>query len=329
MILLSDCPARPAQCPAKNWQPNGSGPGGFPLGVSHDENSSARFGCFFRDAARAGGGTPPNISVAHPETAAGDRYGFLNGLQEGSSYGQGVYPEPFMVDDSDLEINEFRLDELQSAAGSSHTSAFLLEFEKGFGQMTLELEVPFERASAAGRSEFNFANIDLGARYPFYQYVAAGDAWDTTFGAGIEVGIPTRSAIAKTTEAVPKIFNDTKIGNFTMQSVLGYSTFIGARGDGGGQQAFEYSFVFGYTLQHDRLPLPGVLQFIPVAELAGEKGVNRDTSNSLIGDVGFRANLQPIGSVQPRLGVVAVFPLSAAAREELHWGIYTSLVFDF
>jgi hypothetical protein len=44
----------------------------------------------------------------------------------------------------------------------------------------------------------------------------------------VEVGIPVNSSVSKNTEAVPKIFNDPGLGdNFTLQSVVGYSTLFG------------------------------------------------------------------------------------------------------
>ena len=48
--------------------------------------------------------------LADEPIAANTRYGWFNGLDHRSSYGQGVYPEPFLVDDSDLETGELRLD---------------------------------------------------------------------------------------------------------------------------------------------------------------------------------------------------------------------------
>lgn len=47
----------------------------------------------------------------------GTRYGLFNGLNHRSDYGQGVFPEPFLVDDSDLEQNEARLDWLHTGIG--------------------------------------------------------------------------------------------------------------------------------------------------------------------------------------------------------------------
>jgi hypothetical protein len=91
---------------------------------------------------------------------------------------------------------------------------------------------------------------------------------------------------ARCAELVPEIFDDLRLGDhFTLQSVFGYFTLFGGGVDGG-LQTFEYGFVFGYTIQHEDLPLPGVLQFIPVLELSGETELNKVDRghNSLLGD---------------------------------------------
>jgi hypothetical protein len=273
-------------------------------------------------------------ALTNEQTAAmspvGTRYGLFDGLDSRSEYGQGAFPEPFLVDDSDLEPGEARLDWLHTEAGGSKSDIATAEVEKGFGLLTLELEVPYERDVSDGATTEGFGNIDLGARYPFYQFVSPKGFVDSTFGAGIEVGVPTQSAVSKNTEFVPKIFDDLKIGNFTTQAILGYSTLFGP-GDDGGLQTFEYGFVFGYTIPHNKLPLPDVEQLIPVFELMGETELNKTNPghNSLLGDAGLRVNLKAIGRIQPRPGVAFVFPLDSAAREDTHWGVIASLVFEF
>jgi hypothetical protein len=263
--------------------------------------------------------------------ALNTRYGLFNGLDHRSFYSQGDFPEPFLVDDSGLEINEARLDWLHTSTGSGHSDVATAEVEKGFGNLTLEIEIPYERDAQAGVVVQGIGNVDLGARYPFYQYVTANGVFDTTVGGAIEIGIPASSAISVNPEFVPKVFNDTKIGeHFTVQSTLGYSTLTGG-GDEGGLQTFEYGFTFGWFIEHDELPLPGVQRLIPMFELVGEKGLNKDASgeNSLIGNAGFRVNLRAIGGVQPRLGCGFVFPIDNTARADTHWGIVTSLVFEY
>jgi hypothetical protein len=148
----------------------------------------------------------------------------------------------------------------------------------------------------------------------------------------MEVGVPVGSIIARNTEVVPKIFNDLRVGDhYTLQSILGYSTLIGDSQADGGVQTFEYGFVFGYTITHEQLAIPGLLQFIPVFELSGGTQTNRADhgDNSLLANAGFRANLKAIGPVQPRLGIGYVFPVDYGAHRDVHWGIATSLVFEY
>ena len=287
---------------------------------------------------RAGdpGGVAPGASgISAPASSAGTRYGLFNWLDHRSAYGQGSYPEPFLVDDSDGETNEARLDWFHTGGpGNQHTDNIHGEVEKGFGPLTLELESAWERDSTSGQISSGMDNVELGARIPFYEYVSADGAIDTAFGTAIEVGIPTHTEISHNTEVVPKIFNDLQVyQDFTLQSIIGYSMLLGDGGDGttGGLQTFEYGFVFGYTIAHDKLAIPGLQQLIPVFELNGGKELNQANPghDSLTGDVGFRANLDAIGPIQPRLGIVFVFPIDNGASQDQNWGIDTSLVFEY
>jgi hypothetical protein len=269
-------------------------------------------------------------SVTESSTAS-TRYGLFGLLDHRSQYGQGVFPEPFLVDDSDLEVNEARLDWLHTQRNDQHSDLVTAEVEKGFGLLTLEVEVPFERDVDSGTITQGAANVDLGARYPVYQYVSPNGFVDSTFGIGFEAGIPTNSSVSENAEFVPKIFNDLRLGeHFTLQSILGYSTLAGP-GEDGGLQSFEYGFVFGWAIQHDELPIPGLMQLIPVIEISGETDLNHvDHGHSNIeADFGFRANLKTIGRIQPRLGVAFVLPVDHTAREDVHWGVVTSLVFEY
>ncbi len=139
------------------------------------------------------------------QPAPNTHFGLFDLLDHRSSYGEGVYPEPFLVDDSDLEHGELRLDGFRMAKGADHVDNLKGEIEYGFGQMTLEVEVPFERDVEGGSVTEGYDNIDIGARYPFYQYVSRGGLIDTTFGLAVEVGVPTTSPVSKNTEVVPKI----------------------------------------------------------------------------------------------------------------------------
>jgi hypothetical protein len=271
--------------------------------------------------------TPPTVDT---------RYGVWDALDKRSVYGQGVFPEPFLVDDSDGESNEARLDWLHTGGpNNQHTDNIHGELEKGFGNLTLELETAYERDSDAGEITEGMDNVDLGARYPFYEWVSKDSTIDNTIGVALEVGLVTHTEISHNYEVVPKIFDDLKFENFTLQSILGYSMLLGRGGNDnetdGGIQSFEYGFVFGYTIDHDQLAIPGMQQLIPVVELSGDRQMNKDDhgDTDTLGDVGFRANLDAIGPIQPRLGIVFVFPVDYGGRQDQSWGIDTSLVFEY
>ena len=214
-----------------------------------------------------------DASLSIPST----RYGPFNSLDHRSGYGTGVFPEPFLNDDSDLEVNEFRFDWMHTEALRLQNDLFTMEIEKGFGQLTVEVEFHFERdwEGASGVTQ-GIGNIDLGARYPLFQYVSANGLVDATFGVGVELGIPVHSSVSRNTEFVPKVFNDLKLGShFTLQTIVGYSTLFGP-GDDSDTQVLEYGFTAGWTFQHKELPLPGIRQFTPIFELSGEKQLNKD-----------------------------------------------------
>ena len=80
--------------------------------------------------------------MTEQSVAASTRYGPFNWLDHRSAYGEGIFPEPFLVDDSDLEDNEARLDWLHTQGNHRHSDLVTAEVEKGFGLLTLELEVP-------------------------------------------------------------------------------------------------------------------------------------------------------------------------------------------
>ena len=291
---------------------------------------------------RAASADIPLAALPDPSaSASGDRYGPFGLLDHRSAYGQGPFPEPFLVDDSDLEDNESRLDWLHTNGSNARTDLTTAEIEKGFGPLTLEVEVPYEKDTslgvdpATGRGTRTvvegMGDVDLGARIPLYQFVSASGLVDTTYGVAAEVGVPTHSPVSKNTEVVPKVFADLKIGDhFTVQSVLGYSAIYGS-GDDGGLRTFEYGFVFGYAIPRRQLALPAVQTFVPILELSGSTELNKDQPghDSLLGDVGFRLNLRSIGEVQPRLGFGVVFPIDEGARQELHNGFVASLVFEY
>jgi hypothetical protein len=280
---------------------------------------------------RAASDATPIAAASSTDT----RHGLFDWLDSRSAYGQDAFPEPFLVDDSALETNEARLDWLHTSGSDQRSDLAPAEVEKGFGLLTVEAEFHFERDTSSAQGldtvEQGVGNVDLGARYPLFQFVSSQGLFDLTLGAAAEIGLPTNSQVSQNTEVVPKLFADLKLGDhFTLQSIFGYSMLFGGW-DEGGLHTFEYGFVFGYTIPHRELALPHVLQLIPVFELAGETELNHDDPghNSLTGNLGFRLNLKTIGLVQPRLGLGYVFPVDDGARAELHQGIVTSLVFEY
>jgi hypothetical protein len=251
-------------------------------------------------------------------------------LDTRSTYGSGAFPEPFLVDDSDLEVNELRLDWERTGVGESHSDLITAEIEKGFGELTLELSVPYERDVSGGLVSEGAGSIDAGARYPLMQYVSADGGVDSTIGVGFEAGIPVHSSVSRNVELVPKVFNDLKLGNFMLQTVLGYSSLLGPAPDGG-LDTFEYGFVFAYSIERTVLPVPNVQNLVPIFEISGSKELSNGAANQniLLGDAGLRINFKAIGSAQPRLGLAAVFPLDEAGRQQAHWGFITSLAIDY
>src|SRR5579872_4497838 len=146
------------------------------------------------------------LTSSAQDSSSGTRYGLFDWLDHRSEYGQGVFPEPFLVDDSDLEINEFRLDWEHAFGHNDQKGDFgTMELEKGFGLMTVELELHYERDTGGGPTIKGFDNVDIGVRYPIHQYVSPSGLVDSTWGVAAEAGIPVNSEVSKNAEFVPKI----------------------------------------------------------------------------------------------------------------------------
>lgn len=259
------------------------------------------------------------------------RYGLFNGLDHSSVYTQEAFPEPFLVEDVAWEDNEVELNWLHTKAGDKQNDTGSIEYQKGIGLLTLEAEIPYVNFVKPGESIHGLGNIDLGARYPLYQYVSANHIVDASFGAAMEAEIATDSTVSRNGDLQPEIFNDLALGNhFTIQTVLGWETETGG-GDNGGEQDFDYGFSLACQIPHAAFPLPGTEQFFPMVEISGERGLNKDEAgmDSVLGDVGFRAQLKAVGDLHPWLGFAWIVPLDNGARNDVHWGFETSLVFEF
>jgi hypothetical protein len=132
----------------------------------------------------------PAAATANSCVTPSTRYGLFNGLDQRSWYSEGNFPEPFLVDDTGLEINEGRLDWLSTGANSQHRDVASAEVEKGFGLTTLEFIVPYERDASSARISRGIGNIEVGARHPLYQFVSRpmdsltprwGRCWNSAF----------------------------------------------------------------------------------------------------------------------------------------------------
>lgn len=273
-------------------------------------------------------------------SAADTHYGWFGLLDHRSRYGQFWFPEPFRMDETDVD-NEVRLDWVHQEGKGHVTEEGHVELEKAFGLTTFELEIPFQRDTetisdpVTGKTTHSHVwgagNIEVSLRRPIYQFVSRDDFFDNTIGAAFELGIPTNSPVSRNTEMVAKVFDSMRLGqHFSLQAIGGYSLLLGP-GEEGGNRTFEYGLVAGYNLPRETVALPHVEQLVPILELKGETGLNKDLAgkNNLSGTVGVRANFEAIGPLQPRLGVGYVFPMDQGARDEFKWGIVTSLVFEY
>ncbi len=281
-----------------------------------------------------------SLCLLSTSASAGDtRYGAFGLLDHRSIYGKYWFPEPLTADEADVD-NEFRIDWFHGEGHHHQIDELKVEIEKSFGLLTLEIAPTYESDRSASfdgpfpdrESEKRLGNVELGARYPVYQYVSPSGFFDTTIVLGLEVAVPTNTRISKDTEIVPKVFTATRLGeHFSVQTIVGDSILIGAQEHG--LSTFEYNLVLGYELPKNDLPLPGVLTTNLLAELQGETAVNHDEHGQslLAGTVGVRFNFDAISwlPAQPRLGLGYTFPIDRNAKDEFQWGIVTSLIFEY
>lgn len=295
---------------------------------------------FTATAASAASPEAATSAAVQNDSSADTHYGWFGLLDHRSIYGQFWLPEPFRLDETDVD-NELRFDWVHQEGKGHVTDEGHVELEKAFGVTTFELEIPYERDSIAttdavtGRPGHDHiwgaGNIEVSVRRPIYQFVSKDEFFDNTIGAGLELGIATNSDVSKNSEAVAKVFDSLRLGeHFSLQAIGGYSVLMGP-GEESGNRTFEYGAVFGYNLSRKDLPLPHVEQIIPIFELKGETALNGEDAgkNNLSGTIGVRANLDAIGPLQPRFGIGYIFPIDKGARDEAKWGVVTSLVFEY
>jgi hypothetical protein len=285
-------------------------------------------GCQF--TATADGHVIP--AAANSWTSQNARFGLFDWLDHRSGYYQDGFPQALIVDDTSLEPEgELELNELHTGAGSQHSDVMSVEFQKSVGVVTFELELPYERISNADGLAKGIGGIEFQARCPVYQYMSGNGFFDNTMGAIGGAGIPVWSPVSRNTELEGGLFDDVKLGDhFTVQSVLGYDQLFGG-GDDGGLEEFDYGLVFAWRISHEEMPLPGIERFTPMFEIKGELGLNQDEAgqNNVLGNMGFRADFRSIAGLEPSLGLSYVFPMSSAARDEVHWGVAVNVTIGF
>lgn len=259
------------------------------------------------------------------------RYGLFNGLDHRSAYTQDVFPEPFIVDDMALEDTEFEFDWGHSQGRGSRSDTGSVEFQKGIGLLTFEAEIPFQHLVTPDSRVQGVGPMELGLRYPLLQYVSPHQAFDNTFGFGMESEIPLQLRVDPNTELEPLLFWCLSLGrHFTAQTVLGKDFTLGP-GDNGGERDYEMGTSLAYGFSHEELPIPCVQDFYPMFEVSDELGLNKDEQgqHDFQGAAGFRVKFTSIGEMSPSFGAAYVFPLDEAARDRFHWGFIVSVILDF
>jgi hypothetical protein len=278
-----------------------------------------------------GPATAPAGSAIQPGET---QFGLFGLLDKRSKYYSDFFPEPFRVEDTTLD-NEMRLDWQHNEGRVPSSNQFIAEVQKAVGIVTFEVQGTYiidrggPDAGNVLKDVGDFGNIELGARVPVYQ-VVSGD-FDNSVGVNFELGVPTNSRLSKNTEITPGVFDDLRIGDhITMQSLFSLSSLLGSEPDEA-RESFEYGLAFGYSVEDEQFALPHVERIVPLFELVGETGLSGHDSghNALTATAGVRVELKPIWGLQPQLGVGYIFPIDQGGREQLRWGMFTSVVFDF
>ncbi|HET6246625.1 MAG TPA: hypothetical protein VFE47_02915 [Tepidisphaeraceae bacterium] len=261
-------------------------------------------------------------------------------LDPASKYYRDVFPEPFRVEDTAID-NELRFDWEHDEARGARSNIVTAEVQKSFGIVTFEVQSPYAITTGGGEDDDaadrpsghhaeGFANVELAGRIPIYQFVSASGLFDNSIGFNLELGVPTNSIFSKNTELAPGIFDDLAIGDhFTLQTLFTFSHLFGSLQTG--RDTFEYGLAFGYAIEDEEFAVPHVERLIPMVEVLGETTLSGYTAgtNVLTGTAGLRAEFKSIGKIQPQLGIGYIFPIDKGGRDQLQWGLFTSLVFEF
>jgi hypothetical protein len=153
---------------------------------------------------------------------------------------------------------------------------------------------------------------------------------DNSVGLNAEIGVPVDTRFSKNTEIDPGIFDDLALGDhFSLQTLFTLSSSVGPTR--GSRESFEYSLAFAYAIEDEEFRVPHVERIIPIVELLGETALDGSSSgsNALTGTAGVRFELKSIFHLQPSFGVGYIFPIDKGGRDDIRWGVVTSLDFEF
>lgn len=292
--------------------------------------------------ARAAAATPlyPSLSLQPQRvltaqaTDPSTRYG-LGLLDSRSIYGQGWFPDSFRQHSLDAG-NGLGFDYFHGEGHHKQVDELTTDIEwNPVGQLTLGLEGGWssQRATVVGVRERAEAwdTVKIKAHHPIFQYVSPDGTFDYVLVAKLALGLPlTEDLRHDPYEINPLLGQMFKLGDrFSIQTWTGVNFLVGPRG--GGEHQFHYGVIFGYRIEHDDLPLPGVETIIPVLELDGSATLGGESrgSHQLFAVVGLRAYFDAIGPVAPALGIGYMIPLDQGARADLSGAIITSISFGF
>jgi len=267
-------------------------------------------------------------------------------LDHRSRWGTDSVPEALRGVETDID-QELRFDYEHSERHGAQETELEAEIEWNYGLMNFELEVPWQNETMftpsdgdgpAGRhSNRGLETINFSIRHPLAQYVSPGEAFDYTVGFRLELGIPTRTMGNVAYHFTGSLIHTLFIGDhlsFQARTGVEYLSRTEKESedeDVSPRSAFRFDLVIGYDFPHEMLPIPLVANTIPLFEMNYRRSLSYVGSdqNELFGTAGIRVNLEPIGIVQPKIGLGYVFPMDDSAREEARWGIITSMVFEF
>jgi hypothetical protein len=268
-------------------------------------------------------------------TSDSQRY-FFGLLDHRSRYGSGFFPEHFRQTSLDAE-HELRVDYFHGEQSVRREDEVEAEVEWAIGNLTLTIEAEWESErelntddGVIGRQE-GWQTVKFKAHHPFYQFVSRDDFIDYTLVGKVSLGLPLASSLHNDDyEIYPLVGQMLRLGDhFSTQTWTGVNFIVGPKE--GGHHEFRYGALFGWNVYHDEVPLLGTQSFTPLLELDGQTFLAGPDAgqNRLFGVAGVRFNFNSLGPAQPRFGIGYLFPIDQGGRNELAWGIQTSLIVEF